>query len=285
MSGTATTNWDWEITPKTSFWAHSTQELWAYRHLLAGLVRRYFLLNYNQTVLGPLWILFQPVLTLATYVLVFNKLVGISTGALPPVVFYAAGIVLWNFFSDSFMGTSNTYRENIQLFSKVYFPRIIMPVSVVSTQFLRFLIQMGMLLAVILYYSLVTDYAFQWTWNLLLLPAAVALVGLLGLGLGLLFSVLTAKYRDITNLVSLGVRLLMFVTPVIYPLTVIPEKLRWVVQLNPLTPLFELFRLALLGQGLVTPMQLAYSLVLAVILLLGAVLFFQKQGDRLIDVV
>jgi lipopolysaccharide transport system permease protein len=279
------TKWDWEITNKTTFWSQSLQELWAYRHLLVGLVRRYFLLNYNQTVLGPLWILFQPILTLLTYVLVFNKLVGISTGALPPVVFYASGIVLWNFFSDSFTGTSNTFRENIQLFSKVYFPRIIMPLSIVSTQFLRFFIQLGMFIAVIMYYSLATEFDFTWSWSLLFLPVAVAFVGLLGLGLGLLFSVLTAKYRDITNLVSLGVRLLMFITPVIYPLTVIPEKLRWVVQLNPLTPLFELFRFSMLGQGLVTPVQLLYSLVITLVLLFGAVLFFNKQGDKLIDVV
>lgn len=285
MPVTQTTKWDWEITNKTTFWSHSAHELWAYRHLLVGLVRRFFLLNYNQTVLGPLWVLFQPILTLVTYVLVFNKLVGISTGALPPVVFYASGIVLWNFFSDSFTGTSNTFRENIQLFSKVYFPRIIMPLSVVSTQGLRFLIQLSLFIAVIVYYSLATNFAFAWTWNLWLLPLPIALVGLLGLGLGLLFSVLTAKYRDISNLVSLGVRLLMFVTPVIYPLTVIPEKLRWVVQLNPLTPLFELFRLSLLGQGLLTPGQLTYSLVLTLVLLLGALLFFNKQGDKLIDVV
>ena len=277
--------WDWEINNKTTFWSHSFQELWAYRHLLVGLVRRYFLLNYNQTVLGPLWILFQPILTLLTYVLVFHKLVGISTGGLPPVVFYASGIVLWNFFSDSFTGTSNTYRENIQLFSKVYFPRIIMPVSVVSTQFLRFLLQLAMFVAVIVYYSVATAFTFHWNWSLLLLPVAVAGIGLFGLALGLLFSVLTAKYRDITNLVSLGVRLLMFVTPVIYPLTAIPEKMRWVVQLNPLTPLFELFRLSLLGQGMVTPGQLEYSLVLTLGLLLGALLFFNKQGDKLIDVV
>lgn len=285
MPVTTTAKWDWEINNKTTFWSHGFAELWAYRHLLAGLVKRYFLLNYNQTVLGPLWILFQPILTLVTYVLVFHKLVGISTGALPPVVFYASGIVLWNFFSDSFTGTSNTFRENIQLFSKVYFPRIIMPVSVVSTQFLRFLMQMALFFAVILYYSVATDFAFQWTWNLLFLPVAIALIGLFGLGLGLLFSVLTAKYRDINNLVTLGVRLLMFVTPVIYPITVIPEKMRWVVQLNPLTPLFELFRHSLLGQGVVTPGQLLYSLVLTVLLLLGAVLFFNKQGDKLIDVV
>ncbi|GAB2531217.1 ABC transporter permease [Rufibacter soli] len=281
----ATTKWDWEINNRTTFWSHSAQELWAYRHLLAGLVKRYFLLNYNQTVLGPLWILFQPILTLVTYVLVFNKLVGISTGALPPVVFYASGIVLWNFFSDSFTGTSNTFRENIQLFSKVYFPRIVMPLSVVSTQFLRFLLQLVLFLVVLVYYSVVVGFDFRLSWNLVWLPVAIALIGLFGLGLGLLFSVLTAKYRDINNLVALGVRLLMFVTPVIYPVETIPENLRWIVQLNPLTSLFELFRFSLLGQGVVTPLQLGYSLTLTVLLLLGALLFFNKQGDRLIDVV
>jgi len=218
-------------------------------------------------------------------VLVFNKLVGISTGALPPVVFYASGIVLWNFFSDSFTGTSNTFRENIQLFSKVYFPRMVMPLSVVSTQFLRFAIQLIMFLAVIVYYSFAADFDFRLTWNLLWLPVTIVFIGLFGLGLGLLFSVLTAKYRDFNNLVALGVRLLMFLTPVIYPVATIPEKWRWVVQLNPLTSLFELFRLSLLGQGEVAPLHLLYSFSVTALLLVGAVLVFNKQGDKLIDVV
>ncbi|WP_164891085.1 ABC transporter permease [Botryobacter ruber] len=277
--------WDWEISNKTSFWSHGVKELWLYRHLLQGMVRRHFLLYYHQTVLGPLWVLLQPILTLVTYMVVFNKLVGISTGGLPPVVFYASGIILWNFFSDSFTGTSSTFRENAEVFAKVYFPRIIMPVSVLSTHFLRFLIQLVMFLLVIVYYSVFQGLTLPFGVWMLAFPFAILFIGAMGLGLGLLFSVVTAKYRDMTNLVALGIRLLLFVTPVIYPLVAIPEKTRWIVQLNPLTPLFELFRLSLLGEGSLTPFQLLYSVLFTVLVLVGAVLFFNKQGDKLIDVI
>lgn len=279
------TVWDWEINSNTSFWGQNTPELWSYRHLMVGLVRRHFLLNYQQTVLGPLWILFQPIMTLFTYVLVFNKIVGISTGSLPPVVFYASGIVLWNFFSESFTGTSSTFKDNAQLFSKVYFPRIIIPISVISTHALRLLIQLLLLFLVVGYYSIFSGFSIPLNVRILAFPFTIIFIGIFGLALGLLFSVITAKYRDITNLVTLGVRLFMFITPVIYPLTTVPENLRWLVQLNPLTPLFELFRLSLLGEGHVTSYQLLYSIVITILVLVAATLLFNKQGDKLIDVV
>ncbi|MBK0401910.1 ABC transporter permease [Adhaeribacter sp. BT258] len=281
----AVNSWDWEIGNKTSFWSHTLKELWAFRHLLAGLVRRHFLLNYQQTVLGPLWILFQPTLTLATYLLVFHKLVGISTGSVPPVLFYLAGIILWNFFNDSFTGTSSTFKEHAHVFSKVYFPRIIMPVSVISTQLLRFAIQFIMLLCAMVFYSFTRGFSFPVNSWLLTIPFIVLNVGAFSLGLGLIFSVLTAKYRDMTNLANLGVRLLMFLTPVIYPLATIPENVRWLVQLNPLTPMFELFRLAMLGEGTIALPSILYSLGFTFLLLTGAWLLFNKQGDKLIDIV
>ncbi|MDX5481996.1 MAG: ABC transporter permease [Hymenobacteraceae bacterium] len=277
--------WEWEIQAKTSYLGPGFKELWSYRHLLVNQVRRHFILNYQQTVLGPLWVLFQPIITLITYVLVFNKLVGISTGGMPPVLFYFAGIVLWNFFSDSFTGTSTTFRENAEVFSKVYFPRLIMPFSVVTTHFLRFMIQLLFLFLGIAYYTVFQDFSPDLSLWVATFPLAVLTVGAMGMGLGLTFSVLTAKYRDMTNLVGLGIRLFMFVTPVIYPLSTIPDEYRWVVLLNPLTPLFELFRLAVLGEGTVTMLQLTYSMVFAVVILLGSLLIFNKQGDKLIDVV
>lgn len=281
----STNKWEWQIDKSTSFWSHSPKELWAYRFLLAGLIKRNFLLNYQQTILGPLWILFQPILTLITYVMVFNKLIGITTGNLPPVVFYGSGIILWNFFSDSFTGSSGTFKENAHVFSKVYFPRIVMPVSVISTHFLRFLLQLLLFLLVIAYYSLFSDLHLNLSFWILALPIAVTFIGLMALGTGLLCSLLTAKYRDLTNMVTLGIRLLMFITPVIYPVTAIPERLRWVVQLNPLTPLFELFRLSLFGEAYVSAPQLFYSLGIIMLVLTGAILLFNKQCDKLIDVV
>lgn len=277
--------WDWEIQSKTSWMGSKMEELWAYRHLLVGLVRRDFLLNYQQTVLGPFWIFFQPIMTLVTYVLVFDKLVGIPTGTVPPVLFYLSGIVLWNLFSDGFMGTSATYRENAHIFSKVYFPRLIMPLSQLSTHFMRFLFQMILLLLVIAFYLLFQEVSIQLTPWLFALPFAILLTSIIALSLGLLFSVVTAKYRDLANLVGLSIRLLMFLTPVIYSVDYIPENVRWVVLINPLTPLFELFRLSLLGEGTVTIPQLLYSVFFTFFLFIGSMLIFNKQGDKLIDVV
>lgn len=277
--------WDWEINRKTNFWSHSAYELWAYRHLLQGLIKRFFILNYKQTAIGPLWILFMPIMTLVTYIIVFNKLIGITTGGLPPVIFYGSGIILWNFFSDSFTGTASTFRENSQLFSKVYFPRIIIPFSVVSTHLLRFLLLMLMFLLIISYFLVFTDFHIELSLWTFALPIAIVFIGLFGLGIGLVFSVYTAKYRDLTNFVSIGVRLLMYITPVIYPMVAIPKELRWVVLLNPLTSLFELFRLSLLGSGELELTQLAYSISVIMLILIGATMLFNKQSDKLIDVV
>ena len=277
--------WQWEITSRTSYRISDVKALWSYRHFLASLVRREFLLNYQQTILGPFWIIFPPLVTLLTYILVFNKMVGISTGSIPPVLFYFSGIVLWNFFSDCWGGTSTTFKDNADLFSKVYFPRIIIPVSVVCTHFLRFLLQFVFLLCMLAFYVFFKDFKIVLNLWLLMLPAAVGCVGLIALGMGLLFSVLTAKYRDISNLVSLGVRLLMFVTPVIYPLTSIPQKWRFLVEINPLTSFFEIFRRGLLGEGTINLVMLLYSVCFTIVVSFGALMIFNKQGDKLIDVV
>ena len=277
--------WQWEITSRTSYRISDVKALWSYRHFLASLVRREFLLNYQQTILGPFWIIFPPLVTLLTYILVFNKMVGISTGSIPPVLFYFSGIVLWNFFSDCWGGTSTTFKDNADLFSKVYFPRIIIPVSVVCTHFLRFLLQFVFLLCMLAFYVFFKDFKIVLNLWLLMLPAAVGCVGLIALGMGLLFSVLTAKYRDISNLVSLGVRLLMFVTPVIYPLTSIPQKWRFLVEINPLTSFFEIFRKGLFGEGTINLVMLLYSVCFTIVVSFGALMIFNKQGDKLIDVV
>ena len=276
--------WDWEIRPQTSWWGTRWADLWAYRHLAAGLVRRDFLLIYQQTILGPLWVLLQPLLTLVTYILVFGKVVGISTDGTPPALFYLTGIILWNLFNDTFTSISSTFRDNTQLFGKVYIPRLIIPLSRLSGYLFHFGIQFGLLALVLAYYFLFQSLPLLATSWLLLLPVAVILVGALSLALGLFFSVLTAKYRDMAHLIAMGVRLFMFLTPVIYPVSYVAEKWRWVVQMNPLTPLFEVFRRALFGQGVVTLPQLAYSFTFTVVLLLAALLIFNKQGDKLIDI-
>lgn len=282
---TPATDWDWEIKARTSWWGSSATELWAYRHLLGGLVRRDFLTSYQQTLLGPLWVLFQPLLTVLTYVLVFGKVVGIKLGGVPPGLFYMAGVVLWNLFNDSFTGTSTTFSDNAHLFSKVYFPRVLMPVARLLGYLLSFGIQLACLLLLLAYYWLTKHWPVPGGTDWLLALLAIGLVSLQSLALGLLLSVLTGKYRDLRYLIGLGSRLLLFLTPVLYPLQQVAPRWRWAVELNPLAPLFELFRRALLGQGLVSAGQVAYGAGATVLLLAGALLVFNKQGDKLMDVV
>ncbi|MEJ5961883.1 ABC transporter permease [Pedobacter immunditicola] len=261
-------------------------ELFSYYHLLFRLVRKEFLINYQQTLLGPLWVLFQPILTTLTYVFIFNKVIGVEVGGkLPPVLFYFSGIVLWNFFSESFLATSKVFRDNFHLFSKVYFPRLIVPLALTITQFFRFLIQLALLIIILGYFILFKGFHITFTWYLLMLPLVVFTVGMISLSIGLFFSIITAKYRDLTNFVEISLRLLMFGTPIIYPLSLVKENIRWVVELNPLSSLFELFRLGLLGEGIVSPYQLLYSMVFMTVSFFIAILLFNKQGAKLIDVI
>lgn len=282
---TKETKWDWEISSKPR-WSWNISHLLSYRHLLGSLVRREFLLNYQQTILGPVWILFQPLLTLVVYVLVFGKLIGIPTdNNMPHVLFYFSGIVLWNFFNDSFGATSNTFRDNIYVFSKVYFPRIIMPLSVLATHFLRLIVQLLLLGLLIGYFILFKGFHVASALFIIEVPAAIFFTGIFSFSMGLIFSVLTAKYRDMANLVGIGIRLLMFVTPVFYSPSSINEKLRWVINLNPLTPLFELFRSGLLGGNIVSYSHFFYSALFIMLCLVAALYLFNKQGSKLIDVV
>jgi len=274
----------WEIGPTTN--GLELKELLSYRHLLFRLVRKDFLINYQQTLLGPLWILFQPLLTLVTYVFVFNKIIGVSIeGKLPPVLFYFSGIIIWNFFNESFSATSRTFRDNIHVFSKVYFPRLIVPFAAIATQFLRFLIQLALFVIILLYFMLFKGFNITFNIYLIAFPFVIFIVGMISLSMGLIFSIVTAKYRDLSNFVDIFLRVLLFITPVIYPISAVKENIRWVVQLNPLTPLFELFRLGLLGEGTVSTSQLLYSIIFTVVSLITAVILFNKQGNRLIDVI
>ncbi|MBC7689942.1 MAG: ABC transporter permease [Aquabacterium sp.] len=276
----------WKIEAKSGYWDLDLKELLSYRHLLGRLVRKEFLINYQQTLLGPLWILFQPLLTLVTYVFVFNKIIGVSIGGkLPPVLFYFAGIVLWNLFNDSFFAISKTFRDNIHIFSKVYFPRLIVPFAAITTQFLRFLIQLGLLIVLLIYFMVFKGFNVTFNWYLAALPLVIAGVGMISMSLGLIFSIITAKYRDLSNFLDIFIRILIFVTPVIYPLSTVKESIRWIVELNPLTSLFELFRRSLLGEGTVTTGQLLYSLAFIVVSTLCAILIFNKQSSKLIDVI
>jgi lipopolysaccharide transport system permease protein len=278
--------WDWEIKADAVDWRLNLDNLFSYRHLIRSMVRRDFLLSFQQTILGPFWLFVQPLLTLLIYVFVFGKLIGVNTGRqLPPVLFYYSGIILWNFFNESFSAVSKTFRDNSHIFSKVYFPRIIMPISAITTQLIRFLIQLSLLIPLILYSVLFKDFSFKPGLLLLGFPLAVIGVGLISLSAGLIFSVLTAKYRDLANLVELCIRLLFFITPILYPLSSINKDFQWIVNLNPLTPLFEFSRLSLFGEGSILPAQLAYTGIFLVIAALSGIALFNKQGRKLMDVI
>ena len=278
-------HWDWEVGNRSSWSNWSLHELWAYRHLLFRFIRRDFLLNYQQTILGPLWVVLQPVLTLAVYVLVFGKWMGIHTGSVPPVLFFLCGILLWGLVNDLFTGTAFIFTWYSYLYSKVYFPRLIIPLSIAGTHLARFLIQLLLLLVVFIYYWLWRGFPVTVTLWLLLLPIIILFITAFSLSLGLIFSILTARYRDLSNIVHLGIRLFMFVTPVIYPLSLVPDSIRWLVGVNPLTSLFEVFRYALLGQGTFTGGQLVYSMVFITVLFIISLAWFNKQAVRLIEVV
>lgn len=281
----ATKKWEWEIGPKPALHFSAIKKLLKYRHFHSALVRRDFLLNYQQTILGPIWIFFQPVLTLFIYILVFGKLIGIPVGKnVPPVLFYFSGIILWNFFNDVFWGISNTFREHIHLYSKVYFPRIIVPISVLSTNFLRFIVQMLLLIIVLVYFIVFKNFSFNAKLSLLGLPFVFIGIAMISTGCGLIAALLTARYRDIMNLLTIVLRLLMFVTPVLYPLALVKDQLRWVVLINPLTPLFELFRYSLLGEGTIKASTLIYSFSFGLIILIVSLFLFNARSSKLIDI-
>lgn len=277
-------HWDWENSNQSSWSNLSVRELWAYRNLLFRLIRRDFLVNYQQTLLGPLWVVLQPILTLIVYVMVFSRWMGVDTGSSPPVLFYLCGILLWGLFSDLFTGTAFIFTHYSSLYTKVYFPRLIIPISVAGTQLLRFLIQFLLLVAVFIIYAVFRDFRFPLNFWLLVLPLSIMLTAVFALALGLIFCVLTARYRDLSNIVHLGIRLSMFVTPVIYPVSLVPSGIRWFAQVNPLSALFEVFRYALLGQGVFTMWQLLYSAVFIIITFFIALIWFNKQAIRLIDI-
>lgn len=283
ITNTKPTQWDWEITNKVKWWNLHLTELWSYRNLMARFVRRDFLLSYQQTLLGPFWTLLQPILTVFIYVLVFGKLVGLSTGGVPPFLFYLTGTILWTFFNDVFTGTSLTFTSNADLFGKVYFPRLIVPLSIISAQFLRLLIQLGLLAVTLIYFWVFKGMPFRINTWILLLPLVLFNTACISMATGLIFSVVTAKYRDLVNVAALLVRMVMFVTPIIYPLSTVSEKNRWMIELNPLTAIFEAFRYSVLGEGDFTVNQLVYSSVCSVILLFVGIFLFNKQKETLMD--
>ena len=279
--------WLFEITPKNNFFSLNLNEVWQYRDLLFLFVKRDVVTVYKQTILGPLWYLIQPLLTSVTFTVIFNNVAGISTGNVPPFLFNLAGITIWNYFTACLSGTSDTFRSNASIFGKVYFPRIIVPISIVVSNLLKFGIQFLIFIVVYIYYYL-QGAAISLNSSVVFLPMLILLMGVLGLGLGMLISSLVTKYRDFTFLISFGVQLLMYLSAVMYPMALIKEKIPnygWIVQYNPLAYIIEATRYMLLNIGQMSLSGLFYTFVVTIILFFIGLLIFNKTEKSFIDTV
>ena len=279
-------NWTTVIRPKDKLLSVDFAEIWRYRDLLMLFVKRNIITQYKQTILGPLWYLIQPLMTTVMYMVVFGGIAKISTDGLPQPLFYLAGICFWQYFADCLTKTSNTFVNNAGIFGKVYFPRLITPLSDVISNLVRFSIQFGLFLCVYAYYAIFTDVHIHPNWYALMVPVLVAMLAGLALGFGILFSSMTTKYRDLQLLLSFFVSLWMYATPVIYPLsTITNHKLLFIMQLNPLTGIIEFFKYGMLGVGCHEWWMLGYSFIFMLILLGIGIIVFNKVQRSFMDTV
>ncbi len=279
---------DYEITlrPDTNWLRGELREIWHYRDLLSLLVWRDFVAKYKQTILGPLWFIIQPLMMTLVFTVIFGRVAGLSTDGLPPVLFYLCGQLGWNYFAQSFGINAATLVNKAGLFGKVYFPRLVVPISVLVSSLFAFLIQGATFVAFFLYFKLVLkSNTFGVDWRVLFLPLLVLHTAALSLGVGLLMSALTAKYRDLTHVTGLLIQVWMYATPVIYPLSTFPINWQWVVALNPMTVIVESYRLILLGSGTVDPRHLAGSVGMTIALLITGLLIFGKVEKTFVDTV
>jgi lipopolysaccharide transport system permease protein len=278
--------WNLVIKPKTGLFELNIKEVWRYRDLMWLFVRRDFVSQYKQTILGPLWHVIQPIFTTLMFLLVFGHIANISTdGIQPALLFYMSGITIWNYFSACLTSTSTTFVTNAAIFGKVYFPRMVIPLSVVISNIVRFGIQFLLLLVFMGWYHF-KGYPIHLDWNWLWIPVLVTLLAGLGLGLGIVISSLTTKYRDFTLLMTFAIQLAMYATPIAYPLSFLKNKsYKWLIDINPLTSIVEAFRYALFGKGSFDPGGLAYSTVFMLVVLLVGILFFNKVEKTFMDTV
>ncbi|HSB02855.1 MAG TPA: ABC transporter permease [Anaerolineales bacterium] len=276
--------WDLSIRPQRSWWDLRLGELWRYRDLIWLFVRRDFVAYYKQTILGPLWYVIQPVVTTLVFTVIFGNIAKLPTDGLPPFLFYLAGTTVWSYFSSVLTSTSNTFTSNAGIFGKVYFPRLCIPLSVVISNFISFGIRFGLFLAMLVYFMLAGSSIHPNLW-ILLLPVMLLIMAGIALGAGIVISSLTTKYRDLQYLVSFGVQLLMYGTPVIYPISTVQGIWRWLILVNPITPVIETFRLAFLGTGTLSPIYLLYSIAFMLVILCIGVLVFNRVESNFMDTV
>lgn len=278
-------DWTLIVKPKTNWFDFHLKDLWHYRDLILLFVKRDFVSVYKQTVLGPLWYIIQPILTAITYAIVFGKIANISTGGLPPFLFYLSGTTLWNYFSESFNKTSNTFVSNAHIFGKVYFPRLTVPISVIISNLIAFIIQFLLFIFVLLFYYYSGNSTIHPNKYLFLLPLLVLIMAGMGLGMGIIISSLTTKYRDLRFLITFGIQLLMFATPVIYPLSSVEGKARVIILANPISSVVETFRIGFTGVGIsdFNWYHLGYSFIFMIVVLFLAILMFNRVEKSFMD--
>jgi lipopolysaccharide transport system permease protein len=285
--------WLFEISPKNSLLDLNLREVWQYKDLLLLFVKRDIITQYKQTILGPLWYLIQPLFTSVIFTLVFNNIAGISTGKIPPFLFNLAGITIWNYFKVCLTSTSDTFKVNENIFGKVYFPRVIMPMSTVISNLLKFGIQLFIFICFYVYYYL-EGYKLSPNSHILYLPIVLIMMGMIALGLGMIISSMVTKYRDLTFLVSFGVQLLMYLSAVMYPLDLMRSKLinlekgfdySWIIDINPIAHIIEFGRYILLDEGNYSTFGIVYTIFFTILVFVLGLLVFNKTEKSFIDTI
>lgn len=277
-------DWDLVIRAERSWFNLKLKEIWDYRDLLWILVKKEYKTYYKQTVLGPLWFIIQPLITMVVFAFIFNNLAKIETNGIPPYLFYLSGIIAWNYFSDCLTLTSSIFTSNSNLFGKVYFPRIIVPLSKVISGLIKFGIQFFLFVFIYLYFIYEGDIMIRPTYkSLFFIPLMIIQMGILGQGFGMIISSATIKYRDLSYLVNFGTQLLMYASPIVYPLSIVPDKYRFMMMLNPMTSIIEGFRFILLGQGMFKYETYFLSLLFSLLIFISGVIIFNKYEKNFID--
>ena len=281
MTTSKSKNWDLTITSHRGWFELNLGEIWQYRDLLKIYIRRNIIAQYKQTILGPIWIIIPPILTTLVFTVIFGNIANISTEGLPKPLFYMAGIITWNYFSTALTSTSNSLAGNAGIYGKVYFPRIIIPLATLISSLVRYFIQLMLFFCLLGYFIINNAESIQIQFHLIwLLPVLVILMGIQGLGFGLLFSAITSKYRDVRFLIGFGVQLLMYASPVIFPLSIVPEKYKWIILANPMSAIVESFRYMIFGVGQVSFNSILYSLIFTGgIFFMGFLIFNHMEKD------
>jgi len=276
--------WSKVITPQRGWLDVRWRDLWHYRDLIYMFVRRDFVGTYKQTVLGPLWFFLQPLFTTIVFTIVFGRIAKISTDSIPAPLFYLSGVVMWQYFADCLQKTSTTFTANADIFGKVYFPRLVLPISTAITNLITFAIQFSLFLGVLVFFKLQGAPVFP-NFRIAILPLLLVMMAALGLGAGCLVSALTTRYRDLSVAMGFGVQLWMYGSTVVYPLSEIAPEWRWLLVLNPMVPIIEAFRFAFLGSGVVEIWQLAMGAGVCVLVLLGGIITFNHVEKTFSDTI